>query len=188
MHVLCNYFATVNFNGNKTIKLFGSYIFDGCASLTEITVPESVTALGTYTFRNSGLKSIDLSKTAITRLGTTSATGSVTVTTSSYVFYDSKDLKTVVLPEAVTLIGAYTFQGCSSLESINLEKVTLIGNLAFEGTALKSISLGAGFATLGDGALANTNLTAFEVDNANATYMADENGFLLKKDGTLVAY
>lgn len=52
---------------------------------------------------------------------------------ASYAFKQCKILKTVELPETVTMIGGYTFSECISLTTINLENVTEIYDGTFDG-------------------------------------------------------
>ena len=64
-------------------------------------------------------------------------------------FQNDTSLISVILPETITKIGNNndyydqrgSFQGCSNLESINLENIQLIARGAFEGTALRSLNL-----------------------------------------------
>ena len=59
----------------------------------------------------------------------------------SHLFYDCRNLKSIILPSSVTSIGESAFEGCSSLTSIVIpESVTSIGGSAFEGcSSLTSI-------------------------------------------------
>ena len=67
-----------------SVTTIGSEAFSGCSGLTSITIPDSVTSIGNYAFsRCSGLTSI-------------------------------------TIPDIVTSIGSSAFSGCSSLESITI--------------------------------------------------------------------
>ena len=82
-----------------------------------------------YTYHAPAIKKADLS--SATAIG-------------EYAFAYCLDMETVVLPEAITELKPYTFAGCSALESINLGKVTTVGDYAFtECGALKSADLSA---------------------------------------------
>ena len=51
-------------------------------------------------------------------------------------FYKNLDLIKVTLPSSVKTINSYAFYKCSNLKTVNLEKVKIIGESAFESTIL----------------------------------------------------
>lgn len=54
-------------------------------------------------------------------------------------FKDRADVTSVVLGKNVTSIGEYAFSGCTSLARVALANVKIIGDFAFENTALSSV-------------------------------------------------
>lgn len=75
----------------------------------------------------------------------------------------------VVIPEGVTVIGDYTFDGCSSLTSINIpDGVTSIGDYAFWNcTSLTSITIPDGVTSIGDEAFYScSSLTSITIPNS----------------------
>ena len=74
------------------------------------------------------------------------------IETGSYAFFDCTDLKTVVIPSTVTIIGDMAFAGCESLENIVLSPtVTVIGEGAFEICKnLESIVIPSAVTSIGD--------------------------------------
>lgn len=56
-------------------------------------------------------------------------------------FEENRIITEVVLPETLQSIGIRAFRGCSSLSSINLENITSYGEMAFEATAIQSVTL-----------------------------------------------
>ncbi|HEY5591235.1 MAG TPA: leucine-rich repeat protein [Paludibacter sp.] len=114
----------------------------GKTSLKSFIFPASVTDIGTYAFRSSGLTSI---------------TTPSTVTSIGYGnFFNCINLTSVVIPSSVTTIGDYAFQNCASLSSVSLpSSVTTIGYAAFAYTGLKNLILADGISTIGDYAFQN---------------------------------
>ena len=105
---------------NDLVTTIGDNAFDGCSTITSITLPQNVTTLGTNAFKNcTSLQSINIPE-MITSI-------------SNYAFSFCGSLQSITLPEGVTSIGNYAFSFCGSLQSITLpEGLTSIGNYAFD--------------------------------------------------------
>ena len=74
-------------------------------------------------------------------------------------FYELPNLQTVILPESVEEVRNYTFKNVTSLQSINLENVSIIGEGTFYGcTGLTDVNLSS-FVTVGDWAFAHSGIT-----------------------------
>ena len=195
--------------GNSSIKkvTFGgkctsvySNMFENCSSLSELTIPETVTAIAANAFAGTGIASLDLH-------------GGI-ATISSSAFQNCKSLTTVKLNEGTTFIDALAFNG-SPVSSLTLPaSLTTIGKQAFQNTALTgdivlpaavarindqafagnsaiaTIALPASLANLGEGVFKGcTGLTAITVDAANAAYKVKETGVVTTIDGaTALAY
>ena len=71
----------------------------------------------------------------------TFAEGSLLEKIGDGAFLGCTTLKEVVLPANVVIIGDNAFNGAETLKTINLDKVSYVGESAFYGTALNSISL-----------------------------------------------
>lgn len=185
--------------GGKCTSVY-SNMFENCTSLTDITIPETVTAIAANAFANTGIASLDLH-------------GGI-ATISSSAFQGCKNLTTVKLNEGTTFIDALAFNG-SPVASLSLPaSLTTIGKQAFQNTALTgdivlpaavarindqafagntaitSIALPATLANLGEGVFKGcTGLAAITVDAANAAYKVKETGVVTTIDGaTALAY
>ena len=80
-------------------------MFEGCSSLTSVTIPNSVQTIDYEAFYNcTGLSSITIPNSVRT-IGTNA-------------FYNCTGLTTIVLPNSVTNIGQSVFDNCSNLDTI----------------------------------------------------------------------
>lgn len=115
-------------DGLKTISGFAFYL---TKNLSKISIPDSVKYIGSECFAYSGIENAKLPEnnnyTAV----------------SWKAFTGCKKLKSVKLPDSINAISGYAFNGCTSLQYINLEKIDRIESLAFAETALKKITLNA---------------------------------------------
>jgi len=124
--------------GGRPVTVIGS-AFYGCDRLTDITLPEGVTGIGSHAFSECRrLTGITLPE-SLTSIGDSAFSG-------------CDHLTGISLPESVTSIGDSAFSGCTALIGINLpEGVTSIGNGAFwRCTGLTGITLPEGVTSIGD--------------------------------------
>ena len=109
--------GVITFDGELTT--IGDMAFDGCESLTSVTIPDSVTTIG-----NSAFYYCD-SLTSVT------IPDSVT-TIGNQAFRDCHSLTSVTIPDSITTIGNSAFLGCRSLTSVTIpDSVTTIGGGVF---------------------------------------------------------
>ena len=104
--------------------------FASCASLTSVTIPDSVTSIGVSAFMwCESLTSVIIPDSVTTIEGT--------------VFYQCSSLTEIFIPDSITSLGERAFCGCSSLTSITLpDSVTVIGSTVFyDCSSLTSIIL-----------------------------------------------
>lgn len=134
----------------ETVTDLGTFAFKDCSSLTSVVLPSGITAIGNYTFENCfSLMSIDL-PSGITIIGIGS-------------FYKCTSLVSIDIPSNVTTIGGSAFSMCSSLTSVNLPSgVTSIGSFAFyKCTSLVSIDIPSAVRSIGFEAFSGCSSLAF---------------------------
>ena len=161
--------------------------FRNCSALTSITIPNSVTSIGDSAFTNTGLTSITISN-SVTSIGSfafedcsklTSInvnSGNTKYTSIDGILFDknkttlirypeAKTGTTYTIPNSVTSIRSFAFNGCSKLTSITIpNSVTSIGSHAFNGCSkLTSITISNSVTSIGIGAFANTGLTSITI-------------------------
>ena len=158
----------IEFSGALSNPLInGAGLYIGGELVTEVVVPESVTAIGDYQFyRYTSLTSITI-HSVVTSIGryafqncssltdVSFAEGSQLTSIGSYAFSDCSNLTSIEIPAGVTSIGGSAFYRCSSLRSVTFaegSQLTSIGSSAFYGCSnLTSIEIPAGVSELLDG-------------------------------------
>ena len=103
----------------RILVVDGELIAFARAGITEYTIPDSVTSIGSEAFFDcDSLTSVTIPD-SVTSIG-------------SYAFYNCNSLTSVTIPDSVTSIGYKAFYSCDSLTSVTIpDSVTEIGNSAF---------------------------------------------------------
>ncbi|MCQ2742604.1 MAG: leucine-rich repeat domain-containing protein, partial [Bacilli bacterium] len=147
----------------SSVTSIGGCAFHSCSSLKSVKIPSSVTSIGGCAFHScSSLESIEIGS-SVTSIGDYAFSGcssleSIAVDPSNLA-YDSRcscnaiietetnklivGCESTKIPDSVTSIGDYAFDGCSSLKSIEIPgPVEFIGEQAFSGChSLESIAV-----------------------------------------------
>jgi hypothetical protein len=210
------------------ITSIGNYAFQGCTALTTVTIPDKVTSLGTNVFQGCTALTTVVIGSGVTSIGANAFQGctalisiNVDAANSQYaslegiLYNKSLDILikcpmtksgSVIIPDTVTTIGDYAFQGCTGLTSVVIgNNVASIGQRAFQGctgltsvvipdnvayikgqafsdcTSLTTITVGSGIITINNDAFDGCNaLTSITVDAAS-THYASFDGILYDK-------
>ena len=102
-----------------SVTAIGDSAFSDCSSLSNIVIPDSVTAIGDFAFSGCSSLSNIVIPDSVTAIGDSA-------------FSDCSSLSNIVIPNSVTAIGDGAFFGCSSLLNIVIpNSVTSIGDSAF---------------------------------------------------------
>ena len=138
------------------VTSIGAYAFRECSSLTSVTISNSVTSIGDDAFRECSSLIFITIPNSVTSIGMGT-------------FYKCNSLTSVTIPNGVTSIGDDAFRECSSLTSVTIpNSVTSIGAYAFrECNSLTSVTISNGVVSLGREAFANcTSLTSIDIPNS----------------------
>jgi len=140
----------IDFDGNEIteysipegVTSIESSAFYGCSGLTNVTIPNSVTSIGSQAFSGcSGLTNVNISDLAAWCNISFSDFSANPLYYGNHLFLNGEEIIDLVIPNSVTSIGRYAFEGCSGLTSITIpNSVTSIGGGAFSGcSALTSV-------------------------------------------------
>ena len=143
------------------------HAFDGCTSVTSVTIPDSVTSIWSSAFRGcTGLETVTFGADSVLReIGSSAFSGcsslkSINLPSSdlkqigSGAFYGCSSLEGIEIPAAVEAVEEQTFYGCSALASVSFEEgsaAASIGDYAFyDCTSLGSVEIPGSVESIGD--------------------------------------
>jgi hypothetical protein len=143
--------------------------------LAEITIPDTVTSIGTRAFLGANLATLTIPDSVINigerafygcnRLTSVTIGNSVT-SIGPEAFRNCSNLTSLTLGNSVTSIGNYAFQNCTKLGGTFIipDSVTSIGNYAFQYCRFTSLIIGAGVTSIGNLAFDNSYITSVRFD------------------------
>ena len=120
--------ASVTYNGKTfSVVSIGDYAFRDCASITSVTIPNTVTAIKSFAFYGcSAMTSVNMPAT-VTEIGMGAFEGCASLTQmvlpkgieviENETFFGCKSLKGIVIPASVTAVGEEAFSRCAALHS-----------------------------------------------------------------------
>ncbi len=156
------------------LDYLGWSAFNGC-DLEEVTIPEKITKIDSYTFRGNAFSSINLHED-ITYIGWDA-------------FANCDNLTEVTIPESITELSDGLFIYCDSLETINLhDNLTAIGYAVVNGTAFYNNpdNWEGGCLYIGDYLMAGSKTHKGAVKVKEGTRLMAENAFYGNKEITSV--
>ena len=122
-------------------------VFKNCSWITSVSIPGSVTKIGSSVFQGCGL-------TSVTVPASVKSWG-------HFVFADCSSLSSAVIEDGITEVPLYMFRNCTSLTSVQLpESVTVLNSQCFQDTGLTSITLPSGLTVIGENAFLDSELTS----------------------------
>ena len=163
----CSVLAEIKLPGSVT--MIGDYAFYGC-DLREIELPDGITEIGSYAFCVNNLSEIDI-PASVSSIGYLAFSDgelkkiTVDEENKAYCSVDgvlfTKDMKTLIrfagdkkteytVPDGVTRIEDYAFEGAGLIKLSFPESVTSIGDYAFYGCGIKELRLPEKLTDIGD--------------------------------------
>ncbi|MGN0748729.1 MAG: leucine-rich repeat protein [Christensenellales bacterium] len=176
----------INYN-TTSVTSIDTHAFDGCTSLTSITIPDNVLSIDDYSFRVcTSLKSVTIGS-GVTNLSSSAFLGcssleSIIVAEENTTYTSGNGANCIIstntlilgcknttIPNNVKGIGSYAFFNCTGLKSITIpNSVTWIGDSTFYGcTGLTSITIPESVTNIHDFAFKGcTGLTSITIPNS----------------------
>ncbi len=152
-----------------SVTSIGGFAFFRC-SLTSVTIPNSVTSIEGSAFLDcSGPTSVHITDLAAWCKMAFSNYDSNPLYHAHHLYLNGEEIKDLVIPNSVTSIGNYAFNGFSGLTSVTIpNSVTSIGGDAFNGcSGLTSVTIPNSVTSIGNGAFNGcTGLTSVTIPNS----------------------
>lgn len=134
----CDNLSSINLP--ESLNVIDMYAFRNCKALKEITLPKALWFVECCIFMNTGIESINIPP-YLSEVDDPFAKSNISSITFdpectqivSKLFDDCDKLESVVIPEGITTINAWSFAFCDNLTSVKLPStLTRIGSFAFE--------------------------------------------------------
>ena len=142
----CDRLLGVVFAANGVLDRIGKSAFSGCTSLTNISVPDSVTKIDSNAFYGcSALAEVALSES-----------GNLSIIMDN-AFENCINLTEIALPDTLSVVGVYAFRGCGALRNVTMsETVDIVPAGMFENcSSLVNVEIPAKVKSIGNNAFKN---------------------------------
>lgn len=149
----------------KAVTSIGFAAFWYCSGLTSVTIPSLVTSIGVGAFSNcNSLISIIVESENAKYDSRDNCNAIIETATNTLI----QGCQNTIIPNTVTSLGDYAFDGCSGLTSIIIpNSVTSIGLGTFSSCkSLTSITIPNSVTSIGEEAFSNCNLTSITIPNS----------------------
>lgn len=154
----------------NTLKTIGEYAFYYCKNLKKLTIPNSVSEISNYAFVSKTLTEVIFEE------------NSCLTSIPSNAFYNNYNLTKINIPNSVTEIDDSAFCGCSSLETIIINKDSKLEKInygAFLGcSSLMQFTLPSNVTHIGNYAFRNCN-SLVEIYNLSSIDLTKTNNYYL---------
>lgn len=128
----------------NSVTSIGTYSFHSCFSLESITIPSSVTSIANYAFNSCcSLESVAIPKDV--------------VDAGSYTFATCQSLKKISIPSGATSLGGACFYNCYSLSNVAIPSgvTSILGNVFYQNYSLPSTVIPSNVTSIAAGAFRN---------------------------------
>ncbi|MBR5551852.1 MAG: leucine-rich repeat protein, partial [Muribaculaceae bacterium] len=140
---------TANENLYKVVAI-ADRAFANCSAITSITIPESLTSIGSNVFEgctaleNVNWEAINCSYSGITAILPSTVKqvifGDKVETITNYLCADLTSIESFIIPKSVNVIGVGAFANCYSMQTVEIpENVISIGDGAFHNTSIENV-------------------------------------------------